>query len=109
MAKKPEILPFLFLFAVQCKRLIPHWRPDIGRASQILSDQGRSQLSHPDVPEPHGIAVILQNDRPFTMLGVAWEDGFVSGRPEDFRVVLDEDAVVEDGDRGFLLDPSVVA
>ena len=33
----------------------------------------------------------------------------MSGRPEDFRVVLDQDAVVEDGDRGFLLDPSVVA
>ena len=72
------------------------------RHQASLSDHGRSQLSHPDVPEPHGIAMILQNDRPFTMLGVAREDGFVSSRPEDFRVVLDEDAVVEDGDRGFI-------
>ena len=57
------------------------------------------QLSHPDVPEPHGIAVILQYDRPFTSACIARKDGFVSGRPEDFRVVLDQDAVVEDGDR----------
>src|SRR5262245_4924147 len=43
------------------------------------------------------------------MPGVTRKDGFVSGRPEYFRVVLDQDAVVEGGDRGFLLDPAVVA
>src|SRR5262245_17500974 len=43
------------------------------------------------------------------MLGVSRKDGFVSGRPEDFRVVLDQDAVLEGGDSGFFLDPSVIA
>src|SRR5262245_367201 len=43
------------------------------------------------------------------MFGVTRKDRIVSGRAEYFRVVLDQDAVVEDGDRRFLLDTAVVA
>src|SRR5262245_35022192 len=71
--------------------------------------RGFLQLSHPDIPEPHRIAMILQNDRPFAVLSVGRKDWFVSGPAEYFRMILDQDAVVQRGERRFLLDIAAVA
>lgn len=53
--------------------------------------------------------MILQGYRSLAVLCICRKDVLVSGRAEDFRVILDQDAVLQRGHRGFLLDSAVVS
>src|SRR5262245_3682020 len=52
--------------------------------------------------------MILQRYRPLAMPGIGRKDGFVGGRSEDFRVILNQDAVLQDSERAFFLHSAVV-
>jgi hypothetical protein len=52
----------------------------------------------PDIAEAHGVAVVLEFDRAGGFVGGVSGDGPVLGGSDEGAVILDEDAVVEDGD-----------
>ena len=58
------------------------------------------QRPEPDVAIAYGVAVILQADRAFLGFPIVFAQRFVTGIAQDFRVVLDYDAIVEHGDVG---------
>src|ERR671912_282500 len=62
------------------------------------------QRPDPHVPEAHRVAVILEPQRPFGVRREVLPDLLVLGGSPEWRRVVDDEVVVEDGRRGRLLE-----
>ncbi len=58
------------------------------------------QLSHPDVAEADGVAVVLERDRALVGMGLVFRRTMVGGVAQQLEMVLDDHAIVKHRDEG---------
>ena len=92
----PEELRVLFRFAK-----VGRYRDDDGQEKNACYETSANpdlqmalfQFSHPDVPVPHRIAVILQLQRELVGVGSVGRPRLIGGRPHQREIVLNQHAV----------------